>query len=103
MPKVISAPSKAGPAAVAQTYHSSPSFRPISPLVPMSRYTTGPGSVSRPQAIMPIVMSPPTYECTHGAMKHMVPGATGMSSPAGISSPNRLTGVNGTTPIPTGE
>ena len=60
MPQEISAPSKAGPAAVAQVTKPSALPRPISPLVPMSIYSQRPSAAGAPEATSPAVMSPPT-------------------------------------------
>jgi hypothetical protein len=61
IPMVIPAPSKAGPAAVAQQKYIPSYFITISPFVPISRYMAGPDEPSSPAASIPAVISPPTY------------------------------------------
>ena len=64
MPSSICAPSKAGPAAVAQHTYLSPIPSAISPFVPISRYSVS--SLQFTVSIIPAVISPPTKPDTAG-------------------------------------
>ncbi len=96
MPIRISAPSKAGPAAVAQQ-SSDPSgpASAISPLVPMSSSSRQPSFSSpvSPQASIPAVRSPPKYPAAQGQSQTFAACQGPTPQPSGRSAPNSETGA----------
>ena len=96
IPISISAPSKAGPAAVAQQKYLSPFPRTISPLVPISRKSVIFSGFTA--AITPAVISPPTYPLTAGKIN-----SSSQKSVFPKHFPNNSSGINGALPIFAGD